>query len=66
MIATTHSIEVLESEADHKFDIRVDGYVHKRHSHLSAEATEQTIRALRLYYANIGDKCRVSRPVEVV
>lgn len=61
-----HSIELLESEHEGLFDIRVDGYVHKLHRHLSEEAANQCIASLRTYYTNIGDRCRVTRPAEVV
>lgn len=61
-----HSIEILESEAEHLYDIRVDGYVHKRHRHMTEDAMEGCVKFLRTYYSNVGERYRVTRPMVVV
>lgn len=62
----THSIELLETEREDLFDIRVDGYVHKRHKNLTESAADECIKALRLYYTNIGERFHITRPYSVV
>lgn len=59
-------IELLETEHDHLFDIRIDGYVHKRHKGMTEDAANACIKALRLYYTNIGERILVTRPLQVV
>lgn len=62
----THSIELLETEREDRFDIRVDGYVHKRHKNMTEEAANECIRALRTYYKAIGEGFHITRPYSVV
>lgn len=57
-----HQIELLETDENGYFDIRVDGYVHKRHRHLPEDAAEKCASSLRTYYNNIGERCRIVRP----